>query len=784
MGKSLKLSVHELVDFLLRVGDIDNRTYNKETMAEGSKIHSQYQKNQHSGYISERSLKHVFHLRGYEITLFGRADGLIDNESDSFIIEEIKSTNLDIIQYKRAQIEWHLGQAKCYALMAGYELKKNNAIIQLTYISQVNRAFDIEKFVFTLDKLANDVNQYLNDYLDFYEIINAHRENRNRSVEKLAFPFTNKRRGQDTMTMAVTDVVRKGGQILIEAPTGIGKTISTVFPAVQSYGDEINNRIFYLTAKTSGQEMAYAAIQLLRKRGLQIREVILIAKEKSCLNIQDVKACNPDHCPFAKDYYTKLRAVLREMFFSEITFTKEVVREYALRYQMCPFELQLDLSVYCDFIIGDYNYFFDPQVFLQRHFEMESPDTVILVDEAHNLVERAQSMYSATINTYDFNTLVEKFKTIKDVPRFKTRIAALKRELKEIDEGLELNKEHIFLSFPAHLLLEIDKFIVEAKKMIKDHPEYAFKNEFYPFFFAANRFLKIYEFFGDNYCGYFLKEYRSSFRINLLCLDASRYLKISYQSVRSVILFSATLTPIKYYGEVLGLSKPFNTLVLPSPFSNKSMLTLINPNISVKKDDRQNSYLSVAASIRAFIGPKIGNYFIFVPSYEYLSVLPSLLQNMNAELVVQKRDMSDEDRSAFLSKFPRTPVKTTVGLMVMGGVFSEGIDMIEDRLIGVVIIGVGMPSVSFERRVMQNYYNSRELDGFMYALTIPGINKVRQAVGRLIRSETDVGAALFVESRYLRRPYNSLFKGQLGNYEYVTDEDQIEYRLWEFYKKQ
>ena len=781
MKTKIRLSVHELVDFVLRSGDIDNRVFNMETMQEGSRLHSWYQKKQGPDYLPEVSLSQEFETEKYVVTLFGRADGIILNEGQSLVVEEIKSTNIEIDKFRDSQYEWHLGQAICYASMACKLYDKTLAIIKMTYISQITSKIETGFSEHTLDELSNFVIKLIIDYTNFFDAIAEHRHNRNVSVSKLGFPFETPRAGQEKMIEVVRDILETGGQVLIEAPTGIGKTMSTLFPAVKEFSTEKYAKIFYMTAKTSGQKMAYEAIRTMKRKGLVAVDITITAKEKICIN-EPIRACNPDHCPFAKNYYTKLRVVLTELFSDYSSFNKNNVLDYARKHEVCPFELQLDISTFADIIIGDYNYFFDPQVSLQRHFESLSDSTAVLVDEAHNLVDRAQAMYSACINTYEFSMLQRKFKPIKDVAAFKTRIRALDKLFKEIDRGLLPDTEHIFTHISPNLLSELEKFLSEAKKLLKDRPEYGFQKEFYPFFFSALRFVKLSELFDSNYCGYYLKDHPQSYKINLLCLDPSKYIGETCRNVKSVIFFSATLTPNEYYANVFGIREPFNFLNLPSPFNNRNLLTLINPYLSVKKNHRADSYDEVARASLAFINSKIGNYLIFVPSYEYLKTLPSLMSTFKGNIYIQEREMTDEDRADFLDKFPLKPKISNVGIVVMGGVFSEGIDLVKDRLIGVVIIGVGMPSISFERRIMQDYYDRQGLNGFVYSFVIPGINRVRQAVGRLIRGETDKGAALFIEARFMQTPYKGIFKGLLGNSSLVANEDEIAYRLWEFYK--
>ena len=393
MKKVLELSVHELVDFLLRTGDIDNRIYNSSTMQEGTLIHALYQSRQGGNYISEYLLSEQFHVDDFDITLEGRADGIIDL-GNSAIIDEIKSTIVPLDEYYESQKEWHLGQAKCYALMYAQEKGYSSVSIKLTYIHQIDKSSLVKTFDYLTSELEKDIENLLKEYIEFFTIVFNKKVARNETAKSLEFPFTDFREGQKELAKYTYGIAQKGGILFVEAPTGIGKTISTLFPSVKAFASGDNDKIFYLTAKNSGKEMAFNAAKLLLNNGLKASAIEILAKDKVCFC--PGKACNPDECPFAKDYYTKIRGIVKDSIFNINLFSTEDIIEIATHNAICPFELSLDLSLYNDIIVCDYNYFFDPIVYLKRFFDSDASNVLILVDEAHNLVPRARSMYSAS----------------------------------------------------------------------------------------------------------------------------------------------------------------------------------------------------------------------------------------------------------------------------------------------------------------------------------------------------------------------------------------------------
>ncbi len=776
----LTLSVHELVDFLLRKGDIDSRIYNDETMAIGSKIHASYQKKQGNKYLSEVALSETFIREKGSIKLEGRADGIILGEEYP-IIDEIKSTVSPLSEFYRVQGEWHFGQAFCYALMYAHKSGAKKMTVRLTYISQIKDEQMRKELLLSVEELEQHVNSYIDRYLEFYEGIKAHREKVRESAKALAFPYSSFRAGQREMAKYVYSVCRDGGTFFCEAPTGIGKTMSALFPAIKALASSSSERIFYLTAKSTGRESAYEAITLLRNKGLYIRDSMLRAKDKMCFCPD--KSCNPDDCPFAKGYYEKLREVMEEEAKENNRFSIDYVIALAQEKEMCPFELQLDLSTMSDIIIGDFNYFFDPFVYLERYFgeEADASKDIVLVDEAHNLVDRAHNMYSASIS---LSSVLKGKKALKGTPfkGLKNALSKLEKFLKE-ETNNAIEGEVSYASLPAKAESAISSFLDHKKDINKEESigkKVALGPDFEDLSVELYRFSALLEDYSDNSLLYYSNKEEPT--LHLFSLDPSEYIRASLDKVKARVLFSATLSPISFYMDSLyGEKAPY--LLLPSPFPSENFSLLLAPMVSLRYKERKNSLKQVVSYLEHFVNARVGNYFLFFPSYEYLESIKDELHFARAAKFVQERSMNEDERKIFLSQFKENPAVSAVGLLTLSGAFSEGIDLIGDRLTGVAIVGVGLPTLSYERDKIRDYFDEKEGKGFEYAYLDPGLNHVMQAAGRLIRSESDKGVALLIDERYLEKEYRHLFAQKWRKYSVITRPEQIEREINKLYKK-
>lgn len=778
MEKYLTLSVHQLVDFLLRTGDIDNRVFNRSSMTEGSRLHSVYQSKQSSNYLAEFPLKMSFNVDEVNIVLEGRADGIIKRSETEYVIDEIKTTVEDLKIFHDDNLEWHLGQAKCYAYMFAKQTNLEYIGIKLTYIRQGKEKEQlVDSYVFNILELEQFVVKLLNEYLSFYNIIFNKISKRNESIEVLKFPFSKFRQGQRDLAKYTYAMAKKRGRLFAEAPTGIGKTISTLFPFIKALKDDDNSKIFYLTAKTSGRESAHQAVKLLKEKGLSLSDIMITAKDKICFC--KGQACNPEECPYAKGYYNKIQTVLRYAILNYDDFDLQTITQLAYENQICPFEFELDLSLFMDIIICDYNYLFDPISYMKRYFDEDTSSFLVLVDEAHNLVDRSRDMYSASLSYKQF---LEARKSVCHSKLHQLKLAMSKMN-KMFKEYLVNPKDgnYILDEFYEYTYKTISSFITSMQDINKNENKEMSK-ELLEFYLEVNRFSKILEFYNDHFICYY-EIHDDDLILHVSCLDASSFLYSSLRRLRGSVLFSATLSPIEYYVDMLGGKKEDAQLILPSPFPVDNLKIIIAPKVSIRYKNRDASYQQVADYIKAFVKNKVGNYFIFLPSYEYLTNLMPYIDMEDVDVYEQDRGMSDEDKEAFLTNFKPHPERTTLGFVIVGGAFGEGIDLVSDRLIGAVIVGIGMPKINFVSDQIMKYYDSKEQSGYNYAYLNPGMNKVMQALGRVIRSETDRGAVLLIDERYLTNDYRDLFKSEWRKYEVAFSPKEVSDILQDFFIK-
>ena len=773
----LRLSVHQLVDFLFRSGDIDDRIYNNQTMQMGSKLHGAYQAKQGNTYQSEYPLSGKIDIAEGTIYLQGRADGLILGGPYP-IIDEIKTSVLPCKEFYQQQKQWHLAQALVYGFLYLQTNDAKDLGIQLSYLNQLDADDKLTKsFQYSKEEVIGEVEGYAREYFSYYKQQQEHLTSRDSSTSILSFPFEGFRKGQKELSKYVYGVIRNGGMLFAEAPTGIGKTLSVLFPAAKSFASRRLDRIFYLTAKQTGAISAYDACSKLYEHGLVARDSMLVGKEKICLC--PGSRCNPSSCPYAEGYYTKLKTIIKEVCNNTNRFDEQTVLEMAHKYTVCPFEFQLDLSLFSDIIICDYNYLLDPMVYLERYFD-EGQDTstsVFLLDEAHNLVDRSKDMYSSSL---DLNQILEAKKSLKGEEWKKTRKAL--KQFGDFISSLPFEDQPKDIDCPKDTLLGFIDAFKKAKtteeKLHKEIPQ-----ELTSLSRDLAKFnLILDEYYNDHYCCYTSKNRTGSF-LKLHCVDPSPFIKKQLDRGKASVLFSATLSPMEYYQQSIVGIKNAPSLILPSPFDKRQMGCFVVPNVSIRYKDRAKSYDIVGEICSKFVSKKLGNYFLFFPSYEYLQNVLPYLKIEDADILVQEKSLTPKQRKEMLERFLPNPSKTTVGCYIIGGSFSEGVDLVSDRLIGVGIIGVGMPQINYESDLVRNYYEEKEGKGFDYAYLYPGLNKVAQALGRLIRSESDRGVALLIDDRYRYGEYRGLLNRLHGSYCFVHDLFEIDLAMDDFYNE-
>jgi len=774
MKNQIRVSIRNLIEFVLRSGDIDNSFMSMSRALEGTKAHQKVQKSYGPEYKKEVTLKHSINYDDFLIQLEGRADGIFESPEE-VIIDEIKSTTKDLEDIEEDYNELHWAQGKAYGYIYCYQNNLYSITVQLTYFHIETEEIKTFQRKFTFKELEEFFLPIVDEYIKWARTTFYWGEIREKSIKKLDFPFESYRKGQRELAVAVYKTIEEGKKLFVQAPTGIGKTISTLFPSIKSMGEGLTSKIFYLTAKTITREVPIASMDLMKTKGLRAKTLVVTAKEKICLN--DAVKCNPRDCKFAKGHYDRVNDAIMDMFENEDLVTREEVISYAFKHNVCPFEFTLDFSLWADVIICDYNYVFDPQVYLKRFFENPKEDYVFLIDEAHNLVDRSREMFSAEINKSSLLDISNIFKEshpniYKAINKVNSIINKVKRDL-NIDGEYYQREEIIDLYYPIkRLITNLEPWLVEEK----NHEEYERVLDLY---FNLMTFIKISDLYDDHYVTY-IREEAKDIIIKLFCVDSSYLLKEALLRGRSSIFFSATLTPMDYHMDLLGGDKNDYNILLSSPFPRENLCLLVAANISTRYKDRERTYEDVVKYIESFISAKKGNYLIFFPSYAYMKKIHELLLGRNKDLniIVQESNMTEVEREEFLQNFEEDNI---IGLAVMGGIFSEGIDLVGDKLIGAVIVGVGLPQICFERDIIKDYFQHHLGEGFEYAYVYPGINKVLQAAGRVIRSPQDKGAVLLIDDRYGTPKYKSLFPKEWKGYINIWNVGQMVAELEKFW---
>lgn len=782
---TLSLSVHQIVDFLFRSGDIDDRIYNTSSMLEGTRLHKFYQDRQGNNYLKEYYLKYIFYVDDYELIVDGRSDGII--LGPIVTIEEIKTTIDDLDHFFKENEMWHLAQAEFYAYIYAKTNNLNKINVSLMYFSQ-NKKDRLKKiYNYDFDILEQKIYCYLNDYLSYQKTFLIKERIRDESLKNLSFPFPFIRNGQNELIESTIECVLNHTSNFVEASTGIGKTISTLYGSLCLMKDKRIDKIFYSTPKNSGFLSAINALNIFKNKDVRLTSVEIIAKDKACLNKKRIGKCNPDECKFTIGYYDKLKEVIKEIVLNNDIIDANLIKKYALKYTMCPFELSLDLSLLADVIISDYNYLFDPISQLKRYFE--SPDKqykmIALIDEAHNMVNRSVDMFSSILSSSSF------FKALTDLKKIRNKqIMKIYNSLEEyfnyyLEFDFSEQKEFILDSLNIDFVLRLKKYNEEIKKYRLKHKK--FKSENVDNFNRdLYRFLLIYDYYikyKDQYKLFIRSEKEDEITLNMMCLDASKFIVSSLNHFEGSIFFSATLSPIDYYiNLIVNNNNNVKTLSLPSPFKKENFKVLVDNSTSFIYKDRLLTIDKIRDYILTFSKKRKGNYMVFCPSYKYLETLKLVLKDDDLNIIYQEKNMTNVSKDLFLSEFKEKVNKTTVGVVVLGGIFSEGIDLVGDRLNGVIILGIGLPSISFENELKKEYYNSLSYNGFEYAYINVGINKITQALGRLIRSENDKGIALLIDYRYKNKTYIPLFNDKWSNHKVIKNKYELEDELDKFYK--
>ena len=751
----VRISVRNLVEFILRNGDLvsGSGTSDKEAMLKGSRLHRKIQKQMGSHYQPEVSLKKDTEYDDLILRVEGRADGIF-SQDDRFCIDEIKGVYKKL-ELMEEPVLVHRAQALCYAWIYLDERELEEIDVQMTYAHLDTEV--VKRFRETLTRA--ELKQWYEELTDSYHKWLAYqiewRKKRNESMEKLEFPFAY-RKGQREMVSGIYHAISCKEQIFIQAPTGVGKTMSAVFPAVRAIGQGMAETVFYLTARTITRTVAQDAFEILRDRGLLFKVVTITAKEKLCFC--DKPECDPEKCPYAKGHYDRINDAVYELWTTEQSFDRETLLHHAQKWQVCPFEMSLDLAVWMDGVICDYNYVFDPNVCLKRFFgENVSGNYLFLIDEAHNLVDRGREMYSASISLDD---VIETRKFVKPYSqKLWKKLGKVKKQLEELRENCgEWKVEENAGVLPISLL----SVQGELDQLFEEPPAQEVVDGLLDFYFAVRNFLNISELVDDNYVVYTAFDANGRFYMKLFCVNPAENLQKCLDKGNSTVFFSATLLPLQYYRKMLSTRSENFGMYVESPFEQKKRCLMICRDVSSKYTRRgYEEYRKIAEYIARMSWQKKGNYMVFFPSYRLMEDVYQVYQDEFSvswvHCISQHASMTELEREEFLEEFAEETEETLVGFCVMGGIFSEGIDLIGDRLIGAAVVGTGLPQVNCEREILKGYYDEKGEQGFDYAYRYPGMNKVLQAAGRVIRTKEDTGAILLMDERFLNRDYRNLF---------------------------
>lgn len=780
----IRISVRNLVEFILREGDIDNRTgggQDPENMQMGSRIHRKIQRQMGSDYQAEVPLKTEIVCDGFTLKIEGRADGLIHTK-EQVMVDEIKGVlrELDRVQ-EPAGI--HLAQAKCYASMVAEQEGVDEIGVQMTYCQMETEEVKRFQYSYQSNELKVWFDEVIRQYEKWAKFQIEWRKARNASIKGIEFPFPY-RKGQRDLAVSVYRTILRKKKLFIQAPTGVGKTISTVFPAVKAVGEELGEKIFYLTAKTITRTVAEQAFETLREQNLKFKVITLTAKEKICFC--EEASCNPDDCPYAKGHFDRVNDAVYELLMQEDVMSREVLEAQARKHKVCPFEMALDVSTWVDGVICDYNYVFDPDARLRRFFaEGGAGGYLFLIDEAHNLVERGRQMYSAELCKEDFLAVKKLVKG--EAPRFAKRLEACNKILLAMKKECENYK---VLDNISHFGIQLMNVLSETDRYLEECVDKEVRETVLDFYFQVRSFLNIYDGLDENYVVYTEYQENGRFVLKLFCVNPAANLQKCLDKGNSAVFFSATLLPIQYYKRLLSTEKDNYAVYIDSSFDTKKRLLMNGVDVSTRYAMRSREmYQRYATYIFRVVKAKMGNYLIFFPSYrfmedvyqEFTQLLASDEEEM--ELVIQQKHMDEEERENFLRAFEMGREKSLIGFGVLGGIFSEGIDLTNEKLIGTLIIGTGLPQVCNEREILKSYFDQKGLYGFDYAYRYPGMNKVLQAAGRVIRTEDDRGVILLLDERFQREKGKEIFPKEWADCERCRL-DIVEEKIRLFWEKQ
>ncbi|MFZ5967010.1 MAG: ATP-dependent DNA helicase [Bacillota bacterium] len=773
----MTVSIRNLVELVLRSGDLDARFMGSSRALEGTRAHQRIQKNYKEGSMAEVTLKHSVSAGDFTLTVQGRADGILF-EGETVVIDEIKTVTIPLEELTEDFNPLHWAQGKCYGYIYGLQNELSEIILQVTYYQLDTEECKCFRKAYQIDELEAFFYDLIHRYLVWADLIRKWRIRRDESIIRLDFPYPTYRKGQRELAVSVYKTIKEGKRLFAQAPTGIGKTMSALFPAIKAVGEGQTSKIFYLTAKTITRTVAEEAFEKMKQKGLLFKTLTLTAKDKICF--EKGSRCSPDECQYAKGHFDRTNDAMDDIFTHEDTFTRKEIEGYARKHQICPFEFSLDLSLWADCVICDYNYVFDPRVYLKRFFGETTGDYTFLIDEAHNLVDRGRTMFSAELSKKPILDMKRKMKDehqkiVKDLNKINSFMVKLRKNCEE--QGHFVQKES-----PSELFPLLRRLITDAEEWLKKNEKSEAHEEFLNLYFEMLTFLRISELYDEQFITY-VEKYKEDVKIKLFCLDPSQLLREAVKRGSAAVFFSATLAPIVYFREILGGDEGDTMLKLPSPFDQRNRCLLVADRISTKFKNRDGSYEEIAKHIHQVTDQKKGNYLVFFPSYQYMRAVLAIFKEVYPDITImeQTTDMKEEEREAFLESF-QADQEAVLGFAVLGGLFSEGIDLVGERLLGAIIVGVGLPQICLETDLIRAYFEEKKHMGFAYAYTYPGMNKVLQAAGRVIRTEVDRGVILLIDERFTTPGYQKLFPQEWKRFYRIKNKAEISSKLQWFWK--
>ncbi|TKC88344.1 ATP-dependent DNA helicase [Trinickia terrae] len=747
------VAVRTLCEFTARRGDLDLRFTPAPTALEGIAGHATVAARRASGYESEIPLAGAY--RG--LTVRGRADSY---DAALNRLEEVKTYrgDLDAMPANHRALHW------AQALVYGHLLCQTRALTQLsvtlvyfdigsqkeTVLAQMHDAASLETFFV----------EQCERFLGWAAQEAAHREARNAALAALKFPHDTFRSGQRELAVAVYRAARDGQPLMAQAPTGIGKTLATIFPALKAFGEDRIERLFFLTAKTPGRALALDAIDTLRARAgapLPLRTLELVARDKACEHPD--KSCHGESCPLARGFYDRLDAARSAALTSAGRLDREAVRAAALAHDVCPYYLAQELARWSDVVVGDYNYYFDSSALLYAFARLNQWRVAVLVDEAHNLLERARKMYTAAIEQTAFRAAR------------KTAPATLKKPLERLHrEWNALNRAQtsayaVHAEVPARLLSAAQNLIGAISDQLADAP-LSIDDALLQVFFDAMHFVALAEQFGEHSIFDVTRDETSRGTrpqtSSTLCVRnviPAPFLAPRYAAAHTTVMFSGTLSPQHFYRDTLGLPEATHWLDVEGPFRAQQLKVHVAAHVSTRWRDRERSLEPIVELIARQYAAQPGNYLGFLSSFEYLERVAALLRERHPALPIwtQAPRMDEAARDAFLARFRET--RRGIGFAVLGGAFSEGVDLVGEQLIGAFIATLGLPQMNPVNEQMRRTMEAKFGNGYDYVYLYPGMQKVVQAAGRVIRTEDDTGVVHLIDDRYRRSEVRRLLPG-------------------------